>query len=169
MMAVVAGFLSGYLAHLRRAKYEADRIERLNQQHYSKIFRRCDGIAELRQFLELYNPERAIEIFDNPSSYNNKSVVSVMCLATIDDRYTANAYADVQINEEGTYDLMGDFSIQIVDSVGKLTTIDGNTTYRGKSVSLNLTEWTNFVDGGADSDSIRSIKRVRPLKGVSQP
>ena len=74
-------------------------------------------------------------------------------------------FSQVQINEEGAYDLMGEISIRIVDSVAKFTTIDGNTTYRGKSVSLNLTEWTNFVDGGADIDSIRSIKRVRQLKG----
>ena len=152
--AVVAFFLSGFMAQLREANHEANRIERANQQYYSQIFQRCDGIAELRQFIELYNPERAFE------SVDNDKVVSVTCLATIDDRYTANAYANVKINEEGAYDLMGEISIRIVDSVGKFTTIDGNTTYRSPSVDLNLTEWTNFVDGGANIDSIPRTRRI---------
>ena len=47
-----------------------------------------------------------------------------------------------------------------MDSVGKFTTIDGDTTYRSPSVDLNLTEWTDFVDGGAKIDSIRRNRRI---------
>ena len=147
---VVAYFVNGYKARLR----EANRIEHANQQYCSEVLRRCDGIAELRQFIELYNPEQAREFVDDDK------VVSVMCLATIDERYTANAYAHVRINEDGGYDLMGEIKIRIVDSVGKFTRIDGTTTYRSPNVDLNSTEWTDFVDGGANIDSIKRISRT---------
>jgi hypothetical protein len=147
--AVIAYIFSGYSARL----HEANRIERANRQYNSQIFRRCDGIAELRQFVELYNPELANESFDDGK------VVSVICIATIDDRYTANAHADVQINEEGTYELIGEIKIRIVDSVGKFTRINGTSTSIGQSVDLNSTEWTDFVDGGANIDSIRTINQ----------
>jgi len=151
----IACSLSVHKFYVLDPLHEAKRIEQLNQQYYSRIFRRCDGVAELRKFLELYNPVRAIEKVDN-----EKKVVSVSCYATIDDRYTADAHAQVQINKDRSYDLVGKFNVRIVDSVGKFTTIDGNTTYSGQSVDLNSTQWAAFVDGGANIDSIRRIRRV---------
>ena len=88
---VVAYFVNGYKARLR----EANRIEHANQQYCSEVLRRCDGIAELRQFIELYNPEQAREFVDDDK------VVSVMCLATIDDRYTCLLYTSPSPRDRG--------------------------------------------------------------------
>ena len=149
-IAVFACILGAYSPRLR----EAIRIDYANRQYYAQIFRRCHGIAELRQFVELYNPESALEFFDNDR------VVSVACVAHIDDRYTASFTADVQINEEGIYELTGAMRLVIDDRDGKFTVIESNSTSSGQSVRLNPNEWAEFIAGGADIESIRTINRT---------
>ena len=154
--AIFAYFISGYSSRL----HEADRIKKANHENNILILQRCQGIAELRQFIDLYNPkpESVLEFFDNDDLHR---VVSVTCVTPIDDRYRASFLADVQINEEGVYDLTDEMKFVIKDRDGVFTVIENkNLTSTSQSVFLTPAEWADFVAGGADIESIRTINRA---------
>jgi hypothetical protein len=124
--------------------HEANRIKRANRNTSVLIFERCQNIPELRQFIELYKPEDALEFFDDGK------VESVVCVTPVDDRYNATFNAVVVINDSGSYDLTGKLMFSITDSKGSFRT--GISSSPG--IRMNAKEWTRFVANGADIDSL---------------
>ena len=137
---IVACVLAAYSVRF----HEANRIEHANRNASVLIFERCQNIPELRQFIELYKPEEALEFFDNGK------VESVVCVTPVDDRYSATFNAVVAINDSGSYDLTGKLMFSITDSKGRFRT--GISSSPG--IRMNAKEWTRFVANGADIDSL---------------
>ncbi|MDA8563676.1 hypothetical protein N9L06_04405 [Mariniblastus sp.] len=135
-----------------------NRIVAANREIRKEIFHRCENIPELKQFIDLYNPVEALEFFEN-----NTKVVSVICLASVDDRYKVSVDAPVEINDSGVYDLTGDLVFSIVDSKGEFK----RNWKNGKSstspgIRLNVAEWSRFVEDGADIESLRITNLSEP-------
>ena len=148
--AVLACVFAVYSVRLR----EAERVRQAQRESFAQIFERCQSIAELKQFIELYKPKEALEFFDNGK------VVSVVCVTPVDDRFDAAFNAPVLINSKGTYDLAGNVVFSIEDRNGTFRKIHAGGWSDGPSVRLNAKEWLDFVDGGADIESLRTTNET---------
>ena len=140
---------------------EHNRIQASNRKLHAEIFHRCQDIPELKQFIDLYNPEQVLEISNaDPRDF---SVVRVICAAQIDARYKTIVRAPVSINTSGFYELTGELVFLIQDNQGQFTTIFKDTSITRQAVHMDADQWVRFIAKGADIESLRTFHSPKRL------
>ena len=109
---------------------EAEQVEAANQIYYARIFERCNGVPELKEFVSHFRPTEALEFFESKTL---SEVVSVACVCKFDEHFEASFVAPVTINRSGTYSLTGDLFISIKDDNGKFRKVSESGHAEGNS------------------------------------
>ena len=137
---------------------ETETVAAANEKEYQKIFERSSDIPQMSEFVELLNPDSALEFYDRETMTN---VVEVVMVKQVNDRYKAAIVAPVQIGKTGKYTLTGPPNITIEDSLKEYVRVTSSTRTEGNSISLNPRLWDIFYESGADFEKLRKAYEQR--------